>query len=100
MWVEIPLQHVHFAPAEERADEAKPKAHKLIGYVSALFAYVLIIDGFQLVCRASGRYSILFPTCRTPGGKIHRTVIPQSRRERREIERRLLDVLRAQRVIP
>jgi len=98
MWAEISIKHVHFTPAGEQQRTSKDQT--LVGFITAVFAYVLIIDGFRLVRRASGRYSILFPTCRSAGGKVHRIVLPCNRREHREIERRLLEVMRARQVIP
>jgi hypothetical protein len=98
MWAELPIQHVHFAPAD--APPSEGTEHQHLGVVTALFAYVLIISGFRLVRRPNGRHSILFPTCRSKRGKVLRTVVIRSDNERREIERRLLDELRRQRVIP
>jgi hypothetical protein len=95
MWADISIKHVHFTPAGEGAEH---RGCTLVGFIAALFGHVLIIDGFRLVCRESGKHSVLFPTCRT-GGKVHRIVLPNDRRAHREIESRLLDVLRAQGVI-
>jgi hypothetical protein len=96
MWAEIPIHHVHRDPVAAPADDAEPKDPEHVGNVSALFAYVLTIRGFRLVRWASGRHAILFPTCRSKHGKLHRTVYVRSRSERREIARRLLDALRRQ----
>jgi DNA-binding cell septation regulator SpoVG len=93
MKVDLRIRHVRLAPAFAEPDES---GSIFKGWVSAIFADGIVIDGFGLHCSADGEASIRFPARKGPNGKLHNIVRATSPWMRDEIERRLLDALRRQ----
>ena len=93
MTSDLPIRDVRLVPAAEHARDVEPL---FVGYVSAIFGDLLVIDGFGLYAWPDGRFSISFPTRKSPNGKVHRTVRATSKRARYEVERRLLLALERQ----
>ena len=88
------IRNVRFVAVQEhpRDDESEPQ---LIGYAS-LISGLFVLDGFGVHAWPDGRHSISFPTRKSPGGKVHRTVRATDKRARFEIERRILLALERQ----
>jgi hypothetical protein len=91
MTSELRITDVRYVAAAAHARDADAENEPLfLGHVSAIFGELLVIDGFGLHAWPDGRFSISFPTRRSPSGKVHRIVRATSKRARFEVERRLL----------
>jgi hypothetical protein len=103
MTSEFSIRDVRFVPAPEHprdieVEDAGTDQPRFAGFVSAVYGD-LVLDGFGLHLWPDGRYSISFPTRKSPSGKVHRIVRATSTRARYEVERRLLVALESQGVL-
>ena len=94
MSADIPIRDIRFVPATQRSrdievDDDVRRKPELIGYAS-LVSGPFLLDGFGVHAHSDGRFSISFPTRKSPSGKVHRIVRARSQRARYEIERQIL----------